>query len=146
MRYDSSVKKLANNGKQELFLSMVLGILLYSVVLGFFNDYTDILHTSSYSVTFLLAIVMQILTYLTFEVKKLAQSWFEDKNGHWYRVGLIFTVWLILFLSKFVFLWVISLVFRQEVYISGFVGLLFIVAILTVLQQLFELIYYKLAE
>lgn len=146
MRYDSSVKKLANNGKQELFLSMVLGILLYSVVLGFFNDYTDILHTSSYSVTFLLAIVMQILTYLTFEVKKLAQSWFRDKNGHWYRVGLIFTVWLILFLSKFVFLWVISLVFRQEVHISGFVGLLFIVAILTVLQQLFELIYYKLAE
>ena len=122
---------------------MVVGILLYSVVLGFFNDYTDILHTSSYSVTFLLAMVMQILTYLTFEVKKLAQSWFRDKDGSWYRFGLIFTIWLILFLSKFVFLWVISIVFRQTVHISGFIGLLFIVVILTLLQQLFEWVYYK---
>lgn len=125
---------------------MVIGVLLYTVVLGFFNDYTDILHTSSYSVTFLLAIVMQILTYLTFEVKKMAQRWFQDKSGSWYRFGLIFTVWLILFLSKFVFLWVISIVFRQEVHISGFIGLLLIVAILTVLQQSFEKIYYLLSD
>lgn len=125
---------------------MVIGVLLYTVVLGFFNDYTDILHTSSYSVTFLLAIVMQILTYLTFELKKMTQKWFKDKNGSWYKFGLIFTVWLILFLSKFVFLWVISIVFRQAVDISGFIGLLLIVAILTVLQQMFELAYYKLAD
>lgn len=138
--------KTTKGGKQEFFLSMVIGVLLYSVVLGFFNDYTNILHTSSYSVTFLLAIVMQILTYLTFEVKKMAQKWFKDKNGSWYKFGLIFTIWLILFLSKFIFLWVISIVFRQSVQISGFVGLLLIVAILTVFQQLFELTYHKLAD
>ena len=140
------MSSVAKGNKQELFLSMVVGILLYSVVLGFFNDYTDVLHTSSYSVTFLLAIVMQVLTYLTFEIKKLAQGWFRDKEGSWYKFGLIFTVWLILFLSKFVFLWVISIVFRQAVHISGFIGLLFIVAILTILQQLFELVYSKLAD
>lgn len=125
---------------------MVLGVLLYSVVLGFFNDYTHILHTTSYSVTFLLAVVMQILTYLTFAVKNSAQVWFQDKNSKAYKFALIFTIWLILFLSKFVFLWVISFVFRQEVHISGFVGLLLIVAILTVLQQLFEFTYRKLAD
>lgn len=140
------MKNLKKVSRQDLFLSTVVGILLYSVVLGFFNDYTDILHTTSYSVTFALAIVMQVLTYLTFQVKNLAQSWFKEKNGSWYRFGLIFTVWLILFLSKFVFLWVISLVFRQEVQISGFIGLLLIVAILTVLQQLFELAYKRLAD
>ena len=48
-----------------MFRQMVLGILLHSVVLGFFNDDTDILHTRSYSVTFSVAIVMQLLTYLT---------------------------------------------------------------------------------
>ena len=57
------------NRKQAFFRSMLVGILLYSVVLGFFNDYTDILHTGSYSVTFAVAIVMQILTYLTFAAK-----------------------------------------------------------------------------
>ena len=48
--------------KQALFRSMLAGILLYSVVLGFFNDYTDILHTGTYSVTFAVAVVMQVLT------------------------------------------------------------------------------------
>jgi MFS family permease len=134
-----------NKNYQDIFLSMVVGILLYSVVLGFFNDYTNILHTSSYSVTFLLAIVMQILTYLTFEVKNTAQTWFKQKEQT-HKFGLIFTVWFILFTSKFIFLWVISFVFRQEVHISGFVGLLLIVAVLTVLQQLFELVYHKLAD
>lgn len=138
--------KSKSNKKQELFLSMALGVLLYSVVLGFFNDYTTILHTTSYSVTFLLAIVMQILTYLTFAVKDIAKTWFKSKDTKVYKFALVFTVWLILFLSKFVFLWVISLVFREQVHISGFVGLLFIVAILTILQQLFELAYYKLAD
>lgn len=125
---------------------MALGVLLYSVVLGFFNDYTAILHTSSYSVTFLLAVVMQILTYLTFALKNKAKTWFQSKDGKAYKFALVLAVWLILFLSKFVFLWVISFVFREEVHISGFVGLLFIVAILTILQQLFELSYRKLAD
>ncbi len=132
--------------KQEVFLSMVMGVLLYSVVLGFFNDYTSVLHTTSYSTTFLLAVVMQILTFLTFELKKVAQRWFQDKDGAGYKFALVFIVWFILFVSKFVFLWVISLVFRQEVHISGFIGLLMIVAILTILQQLFELVYHKLAD
>lgn len=140
------VDKSKKVSKQDIFLSTVVGILLYSVVLGFFNDYTNILHTSSYSMTFALAIVMQVLTFATFQVKDIAHTWFKQKDGSWYQFGLIFTVWLILFLSKFVFLWVISLVFRQEVQISGFVGLLLIVATLTALQQLFEMFYNWLAD
>ncbi|MEI6553651.1 MAG: hypothetical protein WCO09_03720, partial [bacterium] len=59
------IDKQNSNKNQELFLNMLVGTLLYSVVLGFFNDYTDILHTGTYSTTFLMAIVMQILTYTT---------------------------------------------------------------------------------
>ena len=33
--------------KQTAFRTMLAGILLYTVVLGFFNDYTDILHTGT---------------------------------------------------------------------------------------------------
>ena len=52
--------------KQQLFREMVLGTLVYAVVLGFFEDYTDILNTWSYSTTFFVAIVMQILTISLF--------------------------------------------------------------------------------
>lgn len=123
---------------------MFVGILLYTVVLGFFNDYTNILHTGTYSITFLVAIVMQILTYLTFLLKDRVVVWFKKHGGKNYKFGLAMSIWAILFFSKFVFLGAISLIFSEDVEISGFFGLLLIVATLTVVQKLVELAYEKL--
>ena len=65
----------APHARQRLFRSMILGTLIYSVVLGLFNDYTSILHTRSYSTTFAVAVVMQILTYGTFFLKDWTVAW-----------------------------------------------------------------------
>ncbi len=132
----------AANGRQKMFREMLLGTLLYSVVLGFFNDYTDILHTGTYSTTFAVAIVLQALTYLTFGLKSQIVAWFRKKEGS--KAGMIFSVWLVMFLSKFVFLEVINIVFRGQVEISGFIGLLVIVASLTIAQKLIEFVDKKL--
>ena len=132
--------------KQEVFQNMFVGILLYSVVLGFFNDYTEILTTSSYSTTFMVAIVMQLLTYRTFALKDRVKRWFKARNRRFSKAGLVFGVWLILFLSKFVFLAVISFLFKEDVHISGFVGLMAIIICLTIAQKLAELAYKKLAD
>lgn len=140
------MNKQPANARQELFQTMFVGILLYSVVLGFFNDYTDILQTTSYSITFSMAIVMQLLTYATFALKDTAKHRFKKRDGKYSTAALGFSIWLILFLSKFVFLAVIDFIFRDSVQISGFIGLLFIVASLTIAQQLFEMIYDKLGE
>lgn len=135
-----------SKSKQKIYREIILGTLLYSVVLGFFNDYTHILHTDTYSITFAVAIVMEILTYLTFVFKDVVAGWFKKKDGKIYRYGLIFSIWLILFLSKFIFLEVIAIVFRNEVKISGFIGLLLIVICLTIAQKVVELVDRKLAE
>lgn len=131
------------SGKQELFRAMFVGALLYTVVLGFFNDYTDILHTGTYSVTFSLALVMQILTYLTLLFKDWVVSKFKINGVTKYKFGLVLSVWLIMFFSKFIFLGVIGIIFSKDVVISGFVGLLLIVACLTLVQKLVEVIYKK---
>jgi hypothetical protein len=89
---------------------------------------------------------MQILTYMTIGFKDKVKDWFKQKEGSWVKVGRIFSVWLILFLSKFIFLEVISLIFREEVYISGFLGLLLVVVCLTISQKLAELAYNRLAD
>jgi hypothetical protein len=125
--------------KQQLFREMVLGTLVYAVVLGFFEDHTDILSTWSYTTTFFVAIVMQILTYMTFWLKSLVVKYFKGKEGRKYKAALVFGVWLILFLSKFVFLAVINYIFGSAVEISGFVGLMLIS------KSLVDLGYAKLA-
>ena len=123
----------------------MLGVLLYSVVLGFFNDYTSIFSASSYSTTFAVAIVMQCLTYATFVAKDRIVYRFKRAEST-SRIGIALSVWLLMFLSKFVFLGVIDLIFSQEVEISGFVGLIAIITSLTIAQSLVELADKKLAD
>jgi hypothetical protein len=123
---------------------MFVGVLIYSVVLGFFNDYTDILQTTSYSVTFALAIVMQVLTYLTFQLKDLVVRWLGQRTGRWSKFVLGFGVWFVIFTSKFVFLAVIAILFSEDVYISGFVGILVVIITMTLLQKLASVVYDRL--
>lgn len=136
----------APNNKQTVFREVILGTLVYAVVLGFFNDYTDILQTRSYSTTFLVAIVMEVLTYLTFMLKGKVASQFKHKPGTWNKFGHIVGVWLILFLSKFVFLAVIDFVFGNSVTISGFIGLMAIIITMTIAKESIDYAYRKLAD
>lgn len=138
--------KNIGNKKQELFREIVLGTLLYTVVLGFFNDYTDVIHTNSYSTTFMVAIVMEILTYLTFMLKNQVVSWFKEKQTKFKKLLMSFFIWLILFVSKFIFIEVIAFVFRDEVKISGFIGILVMVPCLTIAQRLVDYIYLILGD
>ena len=39
--------------KQRIFRDWTLGTLLYAVVMGFFNDYTDLLDVESFSTLFM---------------------------------------------------------------------------------------------
>ncbi len=131
--------------KQSIFRTMLVGTLLYTVVIGFFNDYTNILHTRSYSITFALAIVLQILTYITFEIKKWVVKKSKKFAGPKGKFALIFGVWLVLFLSKFVFLWAIGVVFKDSVELTGFINILVVVASMTLAQRLLQYIDTKLA-
>lgn len=133
------------NSKQNIFWDMILGTLVYAVVLGFFEDYTNIISTWSYSITFFVAVVMQILTFITFWLKSQVVKKFKGKEGKKYLAALIFGVWIIMFLSKFVFLAVIDFIFRSSVEISGFIGLLTIIATMTLAKKIIDKIYTKLA-
>ena len=135
---------MAQTKNQQFVSSMFIGILLYSVVLGFFNDYTHILQTSSYSITFLLAIVLQLLTYVKLALKDVVKAHFSQYKSKAAKYGFIFSVWFILFVSKFIFLAVIDFIFRDQVEISGFFGLMAMVFTLIILQKISELIYKKL--
>ena len=132
--------------KQVFFRSMLVGTLLYSVVIGFFNDYTDVLSTRSYSTTFALAILLQMLTYVAFEIKKLIIKRSKLFDGKRAKFVLIFGVWGVMFVSKFVFLWAIGIVFGSAVHIEGFLNIFYVVAVMTIAQKLLYIIDAKLAK
>ncbi len=128
------------NYRQQIFRDMLIGTLLYSVVIGFYNDYTTILHTRSYSVTFALALVLQLLTFATLWVKKAIVRRSKRITGKKGTLVLLFGVWLVMFLSKFVFLWVIGIVFKDSVQLEGFVNILVVVATMLLVQKIIDYI------
>lgn len=135
------MKNMDSNRKSILYHELLLNVLLYSVVLGFFNDYTNILSTKSYSITFSVAIVLSLMVYPTFKLKSYLAKYFKKRNQ---KVALVVSVWAVMFISKFVFLWVLDIIFGDYLEISGFFGLLIIIVAATVLQKTVDYFYQKL--
>ena len=124
------------NSKQLLFKELFVGTLIYAVVIGFLNDYTSIVDARSFSTIFYAAIVLEILTYLAFLLKGKIVSWLKDRHGLIYRIAMFFFVWLVMFLSKFVFVWVVDMIFGDNITIYGFFGILFLVLCVTIIHKL----------
>lgn len=134
------------NRKQIIYKDLVIGTLIWACVLGFFNDYTDIVYAKSFSYLFLAAAVLAILVLLTLIAKKRVLSNFRKQKSLRDNVPAIFGTWLILFLSKFVFIGAIDLLFAGTVTVYGFFNIAVVVVIATVVQRLAEHIFIQLGD
>lgn len=124
------------NNKQLAFQELFIGTLIYAAVLGFFNDYTPIVSARSFSTIFMASIILEILTYLTFRLKGAVVTWLKSRQAFGYRLLMFFCVWLIMFLSKFVFIWSLDVVFGAYIAIHGFFGILLVVLSVTIVHKL----------
>ncbi len=125
---------------------MFVGTLLYAVVLGFFNDYTSIVTAKSFSTIFYASFVLEILTFLAFSLKSKIINWLKDRKGTFYKVLMFFCIWLVMFLSKFVFIWVVDSIFGDYININGFFGILLIVLSVTIVHKLADKVFLMLGE
>lgn len=130
-----------STNKQLLFQELLIGSLIYTVVFGFFNDYTNILATNSYSTTFLAALTMMGMTFPIFRLKSFLAK--RLKNN---KLLMICAIWSVMFFSKFIFLGALDLIFKDYIYISGFVGLVIIIITATILQKLATYTFHKLGS
>jgi len=132
------------NERQRIFKDILIGTLIYSVVLGFFNDYTNIVFAKSFSTIIMASIVLEIMTFLVKMFKKNIVAWLKGKPGLAYRILMFLSVWLVLFISKFVFIAVLDLLFKDYIYVHGFFGILIVVASVTLLAKLTDFIFMQL--
>lgn len=133
------------SSSQLLFQELFVGTLIYVVVLGFLSDYTSIVYAKSFSTIFLASLTLEILTYLAFRLKGQIVGWLKHKKGRVYRLLMFVCVWLVMFLSKFVFIWVLDLLFSNYIKVNGFFGILFVVLCVTIIHKFTYKIFNKLA-
>lgn len=127
---------------QELFI----GTLIYIAVLGLLNDYTSIVSAKSFSTIIYASIVLELLTYLAFKLKSVIIAWLKHREGAIYKALMFFSVWLIMFLSKFIFIWALDVIFDSYISINGFFGILFVVVSVTAVHKLAYYIFQKLGN
>lgn len=134
------------NNKQLAFQELFIGSLIYAAVLGLFNDYTPVVDAKSFSTIILASIVLEALTYLAFLLKKKIIAWLKNRQGAIYRILMFFCVWLIMFLSKFVFIWTLDLLFGNYINIQGFFGILYVVLGVTMIHKLAYYVFRNLGD
>lgn len=132
------------NSSQLAFKELFVGTLIYVCVLGLFSEYTSIVYAKSFSYILAAALVLEVLTYLTLMAKKVVVSRFEKARGIGHNTLVIFGAWLILFLSKFVFIGVIDLIFAGTVTIYGFMNIFVVVLIVTAAHKLADYVFQRL--
>lgn len=134
------------SSKQLAFQELFVGSLIYVTVLGLFNDYTTIVSAKSFSTILFSSFVLEVMTFIAFRLKSSIISWLKHRQGIQYRLLMFFCVWLIMFFSKFLFIWVLDLLFAEYIQINGFFGILAVVVAVTLIHKSAQKIFTSLAS
>ncbi len=131
---------------QLLFKELFVGTLIYAVVLGFFDDYTTIVEAQSYSYVFMAAVVLEVLTCAVLALKDGIIARFRHRDAPGSTVVMAVGVWAVLFVSKFVFIWAIDLLFGDTIDIEGFFGIVAVALVVTVVHRLADWVFIRLGR
>ena len=113
------IKEYGFNTPQRFFVGYTLAVLVDLTVLNLFNEFWQYITVESFSISLLVAILLQLLLKLTIAAEHAIANYFKDKPGKAPKFYRAFCTWLILFGSKFVMLEAINLVFGDRINFTG---------------------------
>jgi len=135
--------------RQRLFVRYFTGVLIDLTVLNLFAEYWSSVHVSTFTISLLAAVLLQILLKLTIAVEHKVASLFTGKSGGFWIFMRFFCAWLVLFGSKFVILEAITFAFGQDVHfdgiLHGIVALIIVVVTMLLAEEIVVRIYRRLA-
>jgi hypothetical protein len=138
-----------HSDRQRLFLLYFVGALVDLVVLGLFDEYSDKVWVSGFTIMLLASVLLQLLLKATIAVEHKVAAYFKSKPGGFMKFMRFFCAWLVLFGSKFVILEALALAFGENVKFEGvfhgIVWLIIVVVTMVIAEEIVVRIYRKLA-
>ena len=108
------------SGRQRAFMRYFTAVLVDLVVLNLFIEFwPTMVSASSFSITLLAAVILQVLLKLTIVLEHKVAAYYNAKPGGFNKFMRFFTAWLILFGSKFVILEALVFAFGDRLKFSG---------------------------
>jgi len=127
--------------RQRTFGSYAADVLIYVVVLNLFVEYANAIVIDSFTISIFTAVVLKILLDFILGVEHRVSRYFAQRDRPMSKVIRVLATWSILFLSKFLILEVIDIVFGDHVELGGFLQVLALVVTLMIAQAVFQKIY-----
>ena len=121
-------------------------MLVYVVVLELFIEYVPKVITESFTISIFTAVVLKLLIDAIAGLEHHVGDWFRRREGTGWRVLGLVTVFSILFISKFVVLEVINIVFGDRVTLGGFIEVALLVVTMILARRTVTWVYRRLGE
>ncbi len=138
-----------SSNRQRLFVLYFTGTLIDLVILNLFNEFSDKVTVTSFTMSLLAAVLLQLLLKLTIALEHRVAAFFNSKSGALMKFLRFFCAWLVLFGSKFVILEALSFALGDSVHFSGafhgIVWLVLVVVTMLVAEELVTRIYRRLS-
>ncbi len=131
---------------QFRFAKALTEILVYIVVLNLFVEFVHGVVIESFSVSVLTAVLLWLMLGRIRRLEHRVSGYFRTKEGALFRVLRLFSVWLILFLSKFVIIEVVGFVTAGRAALGHFFEVVAIVVALLAAEKLLALVYRRLGR
>ena len=131
---------------QLVYAGWTLTLLAYIVVLNLWVEFNGKVIIDSFAISIATSVVLLVLLVIILGLEHHVKAWFAQREGAVYRVLGTATTLLILFLSKFVILEVVDIIFGEHVELGSFVDVLLLVLLLIVAQKLMVLVWDRLGD
>lgn len=132
--------------RQLIFFSWTKDVLIYVIVLNLFVEYVEKVVIDSFTISIFTAILLKALLDVILGLEHRVAHFFEARPGKLSKFLRIMSTWVILFLSKFLILEVVDLVFGDHVELGKFVQVLSLVIALMVAREVVQRIYMALGS
>jgi hypothetical protein len=131
---------------QERFASWMTDVLVYTVVLNLFVEYADAIVIDSFTISILTAVLLKALLDVIGGLEHRVAAYFKARQGTLYQVLGAISVFGILFLSKFVILEVVNIVFGDHVDLGHLIDIIMLIVAMIVARLIVRQIYIRLGE
>ena len=132
--------------KQQRFVSWTSDVLVYIVVLNLFVEFGDAIVIDSFWISILTAVLLKGLLDVVVGLEHRVNEFFERRDGAPARVFGVGTQFLILFISKFIILEIVNLVFGEHVQLGHFVNVLVLIVAMVGARAILQRIFVSLGE
>ena len=135
--------------RQRVFNRYLTATLVNLVVLNLFVEYWgDYVSADSFTVTLLVAVLLQVLLKLTIALEHQLAAFFNARQGGFARFMRFFTAWVVLFGSKFVMLEALVFAFGDRLSFGGpfhgVVALIVVVVTMLVVEAAIVMFYRRM--